>query len=112
VHSTPICEAVLYTLVFLFLWSRRKETKVPGQLFYLYLMLAGAARFMVEFLRVNPRIFMGLSEAQLIAIGMMILVTSLYLYTAMRSGKDKERLGAAQTRMLTKLSIAYRSDPN
>ncbi len=33
VHPTPIYEAILYTLIFLFLWSRRKETKVPGQLF-------------------------------------------------------------------------------
>ncbi len=35
-------------------------------MFYLYLMLAGGCRFMVEFLRVNPRVFLGLSEAQLI----------------------------------------------
>jgi phosphatidylglycerol---prolipoprotein diacylglyceryl transferase len=90
VHPTPIYEAILYTAIFLFLWSRRKETKVPGQLFLLYMMLAGAARFMVEFLRVNPRVFMGLSEAQLIAIVMMVLGTILYVYTAMRSGKDEE----------------------
>jgi phosphatidylglycerol:prolipoprotein diacylglycerol transferase len=79
VHPTPIYEAALYTIVFLFLWSRRKETRVPGQLFFLYLMLAGAARFTIEFLRVNPRVFMGLSEAQLISIAMMILGISLYL---------------------------------
>ncbi len=91
----------LYTIIFLFLWARRKKTKVPGQLFFLYLMLAGAARFMVEFLRVNPRVFMGLSEAQLIAIVMMTLGTSLYLRSAMRSGRDEERSGAAQRRMLT-----------
>jgi len=95
VHPTPIYEAALYTIIFLFLWSRRKESKVPGQLFYLYMMLAGAARFMVEFLRVNPRVFMGLSEAQLIAIAMMIIGTSLYVYTAMRSGKDEQPSGAA-----------------
>jgi phosphatidylglycerol---prolipoprotein diacylglyceryl transferase len=96
VHPTPIYEAILYTIIFLFLWSRRKETKVPGQLFFLYLMLAGAARFMVEFLRVNPRVFMGLSEAQLIAIVMMVLGASLYLYTAMRFGKDEEPAEAAR----------------
>lgn len=89
VHPTPIYEALLYTLIFLFLWSRRKETRVPGQLFYLYLMLAGAARFMIEFLRVNPRVFMGLSEAQLIAIVMMILGTSLYVYSSI-AGKSEQ----------------------
>ena len=30
VHPTPIYEAILYTIIFLFLWSRRKESKVPG----------------------------------------------------------------------------------
>jgi phosphatidylglycerol:prolipoprotein diacylglycerol transferase len=88
VHPTPIYEAVAYTLIFLFLWSRRKQTKVPGQIFYIYMMLAGTARFLVEFLRVNPRVFMDLSEAQLIALVMMVLGTSLYIYTSMRSGKD------------------------
>ena len=101
VHPTPLYEAILYTIIFLFLWARRKKTKVPGRLFFLYLMLAGAARFMVEFLRVNPRVFMGLSEAQLIAIVMMTLGTSLYLRSVLRSGRDKAPSGAAQTRMLT-----------
>jgi phosphatidylglycerol:prolipoprotein diacylglycerol transferase len=88
VHPTPIYEAILYTLIFMFLWSRRKETKVPGQVFYLYLMLAGAARFMVEFLRVNPRVAMGLSEAQVIAIVMMVIGSSLYVISARRPARD------------------------
>jgi phosphatidylglycerol:prolipoprotein diacylglycerol transferase len=95
VHPTPIYEAIAYTLIFLFLWSRRTKTTVPGQIFYLYMMLAGTARFLVEFLRVNPRVFMGLSEAQLIALVMMVLGTSLYLYTAMRPRKDETRSEAA-----------------
>jgi len=73
VHPTPIYEAILYTGVFLILWSLRKKGLADGRLLYLYFILAGAARFMVEFLRVNPRVFGGLSEAQLIAIGMMIV---------------------------------------
>jgi len=101
VHPAPLYEAILYTIIFLFLWSRRKGTRVPGQLFFLYLMLAGAARFMVEFLRVNSRVFMGLSEAQLIAIVMMTLGTSLYLRSVIRSGRDEERSAEAQTRTLT-----------
>ncbi len=97
VHPTPIYEAILYTLIFLFLWSRRKETKVPGQLFYLYLMLAGAARFMVEFLRVNPRVFMGLSEAQLIAIVMMI-IGAHYVCRPARAGADERHRALAASR--------------
>ena len=70
---------------------------MPGQLFFLYLMLAGAARFMVEFLRVNPRVFMGLSEAQLIAIIMMILGAGLYVYSSSDQVKHA-RTFAAQSR--------------
>jgi len=73
VHPTPIYEAILYTGVFLVLWSLRKKGLTDGRLLYLYLILAGLSRFMVEFLRVNPRVFAGLSEAQVIAIGMMIV---------------------------------------
>jgi phosphatidylglycerol:prolipoprotein diacylglycerol transferase len=88
VHPTPIYEAIAYTLIFLFLWSRRTKTKVPGQIFFLYLMLAGFARFMVEFIRVNARVFMGLSEAQCIAVVMMVLGTSLYVYTSWRGAPE------------------------
>lgn len=82
VHPTPIYETILYLGVFAFLWSLRKENRIVGRIFFLYLMLAGAARFLVEFLRVNPRVFMGLSEAQLIAIAMMVSGTAAYIYTS------------------------------
>ncbi len=51
----------------------RRRGGVPGRIFYLYLVLLGACRFMVEFLRINPRVLWGLSEAQLIAIAMMVI---------------------------------------
>jgi len=89
VHPTPIYEAIAYTLIFLFLWSRRTKTKATGQIFYLYMMLAGTARFLVEFLRINPRVLMGLSEAQLIALTMMVLGAVLYIYTSIRSRHDE-----------------------
>ncbi len=41
VHPTPIYETILYTGVFLLLWSLRKKGLADGRLLYLYLMLAG-----------------------------------------------------------------------
>ncbi|MFZ1888216.1 MAG: prolipoprotein diacylglyceryl transferase [Candidatus Binataceae bacterium] len=73
VQPTPIYEAILYAGVFIILWSLRKKGLADGRLLYLYLMLAGLSRFMVEFVRINPRVFAGLSEAQVIAVGMMIV---------------------------------------
>jgi phosphatidylglycerol:prolipoprotein diacylglycerol transferase len=73
VHPAPIYETILYLGVFYILWSMRKTSHPAGRLIYWYLVLAGAARFLVEFVRINPRVFYGLSEAQLIAIAMMVV---------------------------------------
>ncbi len=73
VHPAPVYETILYLGVFAILWSMRKTYHPVGRLMYWYLVLAGAVRFLVEFVRINPRVFHGLSEAQLIAIAMMIV---------------------------------------
>ena len=73
VHPTPIYEAILYALIFVALWFWRNRTAFRGQLLYMYLIFAGAERFAVEFLRINPRVFAGLSEAQLISIAMIVV---------------------------------------
>ncbi|MFZ0887570.1 MAG: prolipoprotein diacylglyceryl transferase [Candidatus Binataceae bacterium] len=87
VHPAPIYETILYLGVFAVLWSLRKKLHVDGRLFYLYLILAGASRFLVEFIRVNPRVMLGLSEAQLIAIAMMTIGLSAYLVSGIREPK-------------------------
>jgi len=96
VHPTPIYEAILYTGVFLILWSLRKKGLADGRLLYLYLILAGLSRFAVEFLRINPRVFEGLSEAQVIAIGMMIVGGLGWLFTGEKhtAAASKEALRA------------------
>ena len=68
VHPTPIYETIAYTIIFLILWRVRKRDLPPGSLFWLYLMLAPAARFLVEFLRINPPVIFDLSQAQLFSI--------------------------------------------
>ncbi len=72
-HPTPIYEFITGILIFLILWKFRKRLKVAGQLFMLYLILAGTERLLIELLRLNPRIAFGLSEAQLIAIPLVLI---------------------------------------
>ena len=67
-HPTPVYEFIICALMCWFLWCMRKRTTPVGKLFMIYLMLAGIERFAIEFLRPNPRIMLGLSEAQLIAL--------------------------------------------
>lgn len=87
VHPTPIYEALLYTIVFFILWSMRRRAGTPGRIFYLYLVLLGGCRFMVEFLRVNPRMLFGLSEAQIIGLAMVAVgLVALYLTGGLFSG--------------------------
>jgi phosphatidylglycerol:prolipoprotein diacylglycerol transferase len=68
VHPTPIYEFLMAVALFAVLWSMRKRITQDGVLFMWYLIFAGSARFLVEFLRLNPRLLIGLSEAQLISI--------------------------------------------
>jgi phosphatidylglycerol---prolipoprotein diacylglyceryl transferase len=70
VHPTPVYETLTMGLVAWFLW-RKRDSMRPGGLFALYLVLAGAERFLVEFLRRNDRIFAGLTLPQLIALAMV-----------------------------------------
>ena len=66
-HPAPIYETIICVAFFFVLWKNRERWKTNGQMFFMYLILAGIERFSVEFLRLNPRLLFGLSEAQIIA---------------------------------------------
>ncbi len=72
VHPTPLYEAAAYTAVFLFLWRWRYKNPPLGSMFAVYLIGNGFFRFLVEFIRVEPRIAFGLTQAQLIGILMAV----------------------------------------
>jgi len=81
VHPTPIYEFLQAGLIFAVLWALRKKEMKAGSMFWLYFLLAGLARFAVEFWRINPKIGLGLSEAQwfglvLVAIGLWQLLVN------------------------------------
>jgi phosphatidylglycerol---prolipoprotein diacylglyceryl transferase len=84
VHPTPVYETLAMGLVAWFLW-RRRNSMPPGGLFALYLLLAGTERFLVEFLRRNERVAAGLTVAQFIALGMMIVGGAWLLRLRQRS---------------------------
>lgn len=73
VHPTPIYETILSLLVFGVLWSLRKRVYRPGRIFWLYLVLAGSMRFLVEFWRVNPVVGLGMTEYQWMSIVLVAL---------------------------------------
>ncbi len=87
-HPAPIYEFILAVIIFFVLWKLRKKDWADGKLFMSYLMLAGLERFSIEFIRLNPRLLFGLSEAQLISVIMMIVGALGFIYYT----KNRERL--------------------
>jgi phosphatidylglycerol:prolipoprotein diacylglycerol transferase len=72
-HPTPVYETILGLIGFAFMWRIRTRPFPPGKMFAIYLMLSSVFRFGVEFLRLNPRLAIGLSEAQLFSIPLFLL---------------------------------------
>jgi phosphatidylglycerol:prolipoprotein diacylglycerol transferase len=74
VHPTPIYEFLVALLIAGYLWRRGAkyaDGRIPplGQITGEYLVLSGVARFLVEFIRINPRIYWGMSNAQVASLG-------------------------------------------
>ena len=72
VHPTQLYEVGLSTVIFFLLWRIRGRSRPPGQLFMLWLALAGTERFLVEFLRAkDDRLLAGMTVAQLISVAIV-----------------------------------------
>ncbi len=71
VHPTPIYETLTLGLIAWLLWTLRDRVR-PGCLFALWLVLAGLARLLVEFLRRNEIAALGLTLPQLQSVAMIV----------------------------------------
>jgi len=70
VHPTPVFETVAVGLIALLLWNLRDRMS-PGTLFGLYLVLAGIERILIEIIRRNDPVALGLTPAQLLSVLMV-----------------------------------------
>lgn len=74
VHPTQLYEVGMSTLIFFVLWKLRRQPKVAGWLFMLWLVLAGIERFIVEFFRAKDDRFLGpLTLAQVISVAIVVV---------------------------------------
>ena len=55
VYPTPFYETIASFLIGGFLWAIRKRLATPGMLFFIYLILNGLQRFLIEKIRVNVK---------------------------------------------------------
>lgn len=72
VFPTSVYESAMMFVAFIILWSLRKHIKIPGFIFALYLIFAGIERFLIEFIRVTEPYAIGLTQAQVISLIMML----------------------------------------
>jgi len=97
VHPTPIYETLAMGLGAWILWQLRDRFQV-GVLFAIYLVYAGAERFLVEFLRRNSEVALGLTTAQLESLAMMAIGTVWILVVRRRHGSLSTVTSTDQTR--------------
>jgi phosphatidylglycerol:prolipoprotein diacylglycerol transferase len=113
VHPTPLYELIVACAIAWWLWrlgARQIAARSPssakpdakaratagaadnaalqifaprGAVFAAYLILTGVARFLVEFIRINPRSFLGMSNAQ--AAGLFSAIVGIALWWYLRS---------------------------
>jgi prolipoprotein diacylglyceryltransferase len=85
VYPTPLYETTFGLLACALLFFNKHRFKIPGTIFFLYMILNGIERFLIEFVRVNEKYeLFGLnwSQAQYISILFIIIGTGglFYLY--------------------------------
>ena len=90
VHPTPIYELIVACFIAWILWrlGARLLPKRPasrGLVFSAYLVLTGVARFLVEFIRINPRSFFGMTNAQAASLLSIVVGVALWFSVARRS---------------------------
>ncbi len=92
VHPTPVYEAVAYTVSFFLIWGFRRRFTADGSAFALYLVTAPAARFFIEFYRINPPVFAGLTQAQLFSLALVAAGVLLFATARYRQSRDPSPL--------------------
>ncbi len=82
VHPTPIYEFLAAMVIGAILWkfAGKRSGRRVGEVTGLYLALSGMARFLVEFIRINPPIYHGLTNAQVASVGTVIVGVALYAW--------------------------------
>jgi phosphatidylglycerol:prolipoprotein diacylglycerol transferase len=92
VHPTPIYELIVALFIAWYLWRRgTPEKRRPlGQITGEYLILAGIARFLVEFIRINPHVLLGMTNAQLASLGAIVFGLGLVFYARSKAARAPE----------------------
>ncbi len=94
VQPTPIYETVTMCLLAYLLWHVRDRVR-PGVVFALYLVGSGLERLLVEFIRRNKEVLVGLTAPQLESVVLCAIGSAWLAVMIRRGGTAALRAGAA-----------------
>ncbi len=95
VHPTQIYEILVMLGIFIYIWQIRKRNMPVGWLTSMVLILTGAERFLVEFIRhTTPSFIPGISLAQLMSLGLIIAGVLKLVWTRVQERKLAEPVKA------------------
>jgi phosphatidylglycerol---prolipoprotein diacylglyceryl transferase len=83
VLPTPLWELAIALVLAWVLWRLGRKAHPVGWMTGVYLVASGCARFVVEFWRINPKLYLGMSNAQVAAL--LSVVAGAALITASRN---------------------------
>ena len=91
VHPTFLYESIITFVLFLILLNIKEKRKFEGQLTYIYFIVYGIARFLIERLRTDSLMIGNIRISQIVSI--VILIVGSYLYIRNLKGKKNYRIG-------------------
>ncbi len=97
VLPTPLYEFGVGLLIGWWLWRRAGKPHAVGMIVGQYLILSGLARFLVEFVRRNPKVLWGMTNAQAASVGSMIVGLALVWWSARRHTAHQALIGEDQS---------------
>lgn len=105
VHPTQLYEIAGTLVIFALLtWAIGPRFKREGPLMFAYALLAGLARFLVEFIRTNEPVALGLTQQQWISVAMIVVGIAGMLWFGTRGrlrpaepGKKRARAAVASS---------------
>ena len=95
VQPTPVYELLFALVLTWILWRLGRRYRPIGWLTGVYLALSGLGRFLVEFVRINPKLYFGMSNAQVAALGSVVVGVVIVLVTGLRKTETSAGVKAA-----------------
>jgi phosphatidylglycerol:prolipoprotein diacylglycerol transferase len=80
VHPTFLYESILDVSIFVILMLMRKKRKFKGQLTYIYFILYGLGRALIEGVRTDSLYFGNLRISQILSIFLVVICLIMYIF--------------------------------